>query len=434
MAWPVPLQVQVRRERKTEMTVDESAPPRALDQSDERLQQSTGFRGAVDDFIRSVRAGDVGALPVIVGLLIIGTVFQILNPVFLSSGNLVNLTLESCAVGVISLGIVCVLLLGEIDLSVGSVSGMSAAIVAVLFIRHDWNWILAAIVACLVACVIGLTYGLLLTRFGMPSFVSSLAGLLAFLGVQLALLGSQGSINLPFDSTLVAFAQLDFVPPLLSYVLVALVAAALFASGFDTSRRRRRANLSAVSTQVLLVKSAALLIAGEFVVWYLNQDRGVGWMVVFFVALVMLMHYAFTRTRWGRSMLAVGGNPEAARRSGINVRAIYLSAFTLCSLFACIGGLLAAGRLASANLSSGTADVNLNAIAAAVIGGTSLFGGRGSAFSALLGIVVISSISSGLTLLDLNSSYRFIITGLVLAIAVAIDSLARKSRASHGRA
>jgi D-xylose transport system permease protein len=416
------------------MTVDESAPPLALDQSDERLRQSTGFRGAVDDFIRSVRAGDVGPLPVIVGLLIIGTVFQILNPVFLSSGNLVNLTLESCAVGVISLGIVCVLLLGEIDLSVGSVSGLSAAIVAVLWIRNDWNWILTVIIACLIASAIGLSYGLLLTRFGMPSFVSSLAGLLAFLGVQLALLGTSGSINLPFDSTLVSFAQLDFVPRWLSYVLVALVAAGVFASGFETSVRRRRANLSAVSTRVLLVKSAALLIAGELVVWYLNQDRGVGWMVVFFVALVMLMHYAFTRTRWGRSMLAVGGNPEAARRSGINVRGIYLSAFTLCSLFACIGGLLAAGRLASANLSSGTGDVNLNAIAAAVIGGTSLFGGRGSAFSALLGIVVIQSISSGLTLLDLNSSYRFIITGGVLAIAVAIDSLARKSRASHGRA
>lgn len=406
----------------------------ALDQSDERLRQSQGVRGAVDSFVRSVRAGDVGALPVIVGLVIIWTVFQVLNPVFLSSGNLVNLALESCAVGVIALGIVCTLLVGEIDLSVGSVSGLSGAIVAVLFVRHDWNWILACIVAGAVAIAIGLGYGVLLTRFGMPSFVSSLAGLLAFLGLQLALLGSEGSVNLPFDSKLVAFAQLDFVPVWLSYVLVLLASAALFAMGFETSLRRGRAGLSAKSVQALATRSVALLVVAEFVVWYLNRDRGVGWMVVFFIALVLVMDYAFTRTAWGRSLLAVGGNAEAARRSGINVRAVYLSAFAACSLFASVGGILAAGRLASANLSSGTGDVNLNAIAAAVIGGTSLFGGRGSAFSALLGIIVIQSISSGLTLLNLSSSYRFVITGLVLAIAVAIDSLARKSRASHGRA
>jgi ABC-type xylose transport system permease subunit len=157
-------------------------------------------------------------------------------------------------------------------------------------------------------------------------------------------------------------------------------------------------------------------------------------MVVFFVGLVLTMNYAITRTKWGRSLRAIGGNVEAARRSGIHVNRVYLSAFMVCSLFACLGGVLAAGRLASANLSSGTGDVNLNAIAAAVIGGTSLFGGRGSAFSALLGILVIESIASGLTLLNLDSSYRFVITGLVLATAVAIDSLARKSRASHGRA
>jgi D-xylose transport system permease protein len=409
-------------------------PVTALDQSDERLSHSEGLGGALSSFWRSVRAGDVGALPVVVGLLLIGTIFQILNPVFLSSGNLVNLILDSCAVGVMALGIVCVLLVGEIDLSVGSVSGFSGAIVAVLFIRHEWNWVLAVAVACLVACAIGLLYGILLTQFGMPSFVSSLSGLLAFLGLQLAILGDQGSVNLPFDSALVDFAQLQFVPAWLSYVLAAVAALALFVSGYETMTRRRKANLSAPSLNLLVIRSVALLVILEASVWYLNQDRGVGWMVVFFVLLVLALNYAITRTRWGRSLLAVGGNAEAARRSGINVRNIYLSAFVLCSLLAAVGGILAAGRLASANLSSGTGDVNLNAIAAAVIGGTSLFGGRGSAFSALLGILVISSIASGLTLLNLDSSYRFVITGLVLAVAVAIDSLARKSRASHGRA
>lgn len=416
------------------MSTSTKTPPAALDQTDERLQQSEGLRGALGSFVKSVRAGDVGALPVVIGLLVISTIFQALNPVFLSSSNLSNLVLDSCAIGVIALGIVCVLLVGEIDLSVGSVSGLSGAIVAVLFVRTGWNWVLAVLVACLIALAIGLVYGVLLTRFGMPSFVATLSGLLAFLGLQLAILGDLGSINLPFDSVLVSFAQLYFVPAWLSYLLAAGAAAALFVTGFNTRRGRIAANLSSKTLSFLIVRSALLLVVLEFGAWYLNIDRGVGWMVVFFVALVLVMNYAITRTRWGRSMTAVGGNAEAARRAGIPVNRIYISAFMLCSLFAALGGILAAGRLASANLSSGTGDVNLNAIAAAVIGGTSLFGGRGSAFSALLGILVITAIASGLTLLNLDSSYRFVITGLVLAVAVAIDSLARKSRTSHGRA
>jgi simple sugar transport system permease protein/D-xylose transport system permease protein len=327
-----------------------------------------------------------------------------------------------------------VLLVGEIDLSVGSVSGLSGAIVGVLFVREGWNWMLAVALACAVALLIGLIYGIALTRFGMPSFVASLSGLLAFLGLQLAILGDQGSVNLPFDSTLVHFAQLAFVPAWLSYVLAALAGIGSFVSGFERRQRRRKANLSAQSLNYLVLRSVALVVALGLFAWYLNQERGVGWMVVMFVALVLVMNYAFTRTRWGRSLLAIGGNEEAARRSGIDVRRIYLTAFAVCSFLACVGGILAAARLASANLSSGTGDVNLNAIAAAVIGGTSLFGGRGSAFSALLGTLVIAAIASGLTLLNLDSSYRFIITGLVLAVAVAIDSVARKSRASHGRA
>jgi D-xylose transport system permease protein len=408
--------------------------PTALDRGDERLQDDAGLGGALRSFWRSVKAGDVGVLPVVVGLLVICTIFQSLNPIFLSSANLVNLTLDSCAVGIISLGIVCVLLVGEIDLSVGSVSGLSGAIVGVLFVREGWNWMLAVALACAVALVIGLIYGIALTRFGMPSFVASLSGLLAFLGLQLAILGDQGSVNLPFDSTLVHFAQLAFVPAWLSYALAALVGIGLFVSGFERRQRRRKANLSAQSMNYLVLRSVALVVALGLFAWYLNQERGVGWMVVMFVALVLVVNYAFTRTKWGRSLLAIGGNEEAARRSGINVRRVYLTAFAVCSFLACVGGILAAARLASANLSSGTGDVNLNAIAAAVIGGTSLFGGRGSAFSAVLGTLVIAAITSGLTLLNLDSSYRFIITGLVLAVAVAIDSVARKSRASHGRA
>jgi D-xylose transport system permease protein len=411
-----------------------AAPSVALDRADERLQQGSGVRGATLDFFRRVRAGDVGALPVVIGLVIIWTVFQVLNSVFLSSQNLVDLSLESCSVGVIALGIVCVLLVGQIDLSVGSVSGFSSAMVAVLFVNHGWPVLAAILVACLVAAAIGLVYGVLLTRLGMPSFVSTLAGLLAILGLQLYLLGSVGSVNLPFKSGLVSFAQLDFLPHWLSYAMAVAAALATYATGYQVAAKRRRANLSARSNQLLLLRAGFVLVLLLIVAWYLNKDRGVGWMVVFFAGLVVVMNYAFTRTQWGRSLFAVGGNVEAARRSGINVNRVYVSAFMLCSLLAAVGGILAAGRLASASTSSGTGDVNLDAIAAAVIGGTSLFGGRGTAFSALLGIVVIQSISSGLTLLNLSSSYRYMITGLVLAVAVGIDSLARKSRAAHGRA
>ena len=406
----------------------------AVDRQDERLTQPTDLRGSIAAFGRRVRAGDLGALPVVVGLVVIWSVFQALNPVFLSSNNLVNLSLELCSVGVIALGIVAVLVVGEIDLSVGSVSGLSAAVLGVMWVREGWPVWAAILLAIAGAAVIGMLYSVLFNRFGVPSFVATLAGLLAFLGLQLYLLGDRGSINLPFESGLVQFATLSFVPAGLSYVLAALVPAAMLATGLAQARRRRSAGLSARSLTSLLVRAGLVLLALEVAVWYLNRARGVGWMFVFFAVLVVAMQYALTRTRWGRSAFAVGGNVEAARRAGINVRRVYTSVFVAASTLAAVGGILAAARLASANTSSGTGDVNLNAIAAAVIGGTSLFGGRGSAYSALLGIIVIQSISSGLTLLNLSSSFRFMITGLVLALAVGVDSLARKSRASHGQA
>lgn len=411
-----------------------AASNRPTDQQDERLRDRSGIRGAIASAIDQIRGGDLGVLPVVLGLAVIWTIFQILNPGFLSSANLVNLLMESSAVGVISLGIVCVLLVAQIDLSVGSVSGLSAAILGILFVNQRWNVVIAVVIAVLVGTAIGFVYGQIFNRFGVPTFVITLAGLLSFLGLQLFVLKGNGTINIPFDSPLVYFAQLAFVPPLLSYVFVLLAAVSLFLIGFTTARARRRAGLSARSTGLIATQSGALLIALGMVFYYLNITRGVGWMFVFFVALVLVMHYMLTRTKWGRSVYAVGGNVEAARRSGINVRWVYTSVFMVCSTFAAVGGILAASRLASASQSSGTGDVNLNAIAAAVIGGTSLFGGRGTAFAALLGIIVIQSISSGLTLLNLDSSFRFIVTGIVLLLAVTLDSISRRSRTSHGRA
>jgi len=409
-------------------------PAVAADLQDERLRQSRGVVGAVRDVIDRVRGGDLGLIPVIAGLIVISTVLQIRNSIFLSSQNLVNLLMEAVPVGVISLGIVCVLLVGEIDLSVGSVSGLSAAALAVLYVTHGWSVWLAMAAAIALGSVIGWVYAQIYNRIGVPSFVISLAGLLAFMGLQLKVLGKSGSINVPFDSSLVRFAQLQFVPAWLSYVLVVGGAAVLFVSGAARDRARRSAGLSSRSMQALAARSVAMAIGLGFAVWYLNRARGIGWMFAFFVGLVLVLNYALTRTRWGRAMYAVGGNAEAARRAGINVRATYTSAFVLCSTFAALGGILAAARLASSNQSSGGGDTNLNAIAAAVIGGTSLFGGRGSAASALFGIIVIQAITNGLTLIRMDSAYRFIVTGIVLLLAVAVDSIARKSRSSHGRA
>lgn len=416
------------------MTNDINKAAPLLDRSDIRVKHETGVANTIRAFFDRVRSGDLGSLPVVVGLLIIWTVFTALNPIFLSSNNLVNLLFDASTVGIISLGIVCVLMVGEIDLSVGSISGFASAMVGTLWVNQGWPVAVAIVAAVIVGGLFGCVYALLFNRLGMPSFVSTLSGLLAVLGLQLYVLGDTGSINLPYGSAVVNFGQLLVMPHPVSYGLAAIPGIVLLFTGFRAIARRRQANLSAKSNGSVVVRAVVITAALELIVGYLNQDRGVPWMFGLFVALVIAMSYALTRTQWGRSMTAVGGNREAARRAGINVRFIYTSAFVLCSMLAAFGGVLSAARLASASQQAGTGDVNLNAIAAAVIGGTSLFGGRGSAYSALLGIIVIQSIANGLTLLDLSSSLRYMITGAVLAIAVIVDSLARRSRVSHGRA
>ncbi len=405
-----------------------------LDRADARVTHATGLSGTVKAFMDRVKSGDLGSLPVVVGLAIIWTVFTALNPIFLSPNNLVNLLFDCSTTGVIALGIVCVLMLGEIDLSVGSMSGVGSALIGVLWVNQGVPLPVAIGTAVALGALIGAVYATLRNRLGMPSFVSTLSGLLALLGLQLYMLGATGSINLPYGSKMVEFGQLLILPAWLSYTLALIPGIVMLVVGRSTNARRRAANLSAGSSSGLLLKAVLTTVALLAIVFYLSLGRGVPWMFALFVALVLAMNYALTRTQWGRSMKAVGGNAEAARRAGINVRGIYISAFMLCSGLAALGGVLSAARLASSSQQAGTGDVNLNAIAAAVIGGTSLFGGRGTAFSALLGIIVIQSIANGLTLLNLSSSLRYMITGAVLAIAVIVDSLARQSRASHGRA
>ncbi|MFL6156524.1 MAG: ABC transporter permease subunit, partial [Marmoricola sp.] len=284
------------------MSGDAKSQPSALDRADVRVRHDAGFAGAVRGFIDRVRSGDLGSLPVVVGLVLICAVFQTLNPVFLSSGNLVDLLFDSSTVGVISLGIVCILIVGEIDLSVGSVSGLASAILGVLWVNAGWPVGIAILVALVVGCAIGIVYATLFNGLGMPSFVSTLAGLLAALGLQLYLLGATGSINLTYGSALVDLGQTLIMPHVIAYGLVLIAGIAIFITGSRRAAQRRAAGLTPPSIVGILARAVVLTVVLEFVVWYLNQDRGVPWMFGLFVGLVVAMDYALTRTKWGRSM------------------------------------------------------------------------------------------------------------------------------------
>ena len=405
----------------------------SLDRSDERLADDSSPRAILDGFLRRIRSGDLGMMPVITGLIIIWIVFYTQNPRFLSSRNLVELSLDSATIGMISIGVVLVLLLGEIDLSIGSVSGVSGSILAVLLVYQGWPLAAAILTAVATGLAIGVFYGLLYTRFGVPSFVMTLAGLLAFLGLQLTVLGSRGTVNLPVNSWLIEFASFKYLPPAVSYVLAAVAGAAYFVFRAATIRRRVAANLSAASMRSVAIRAVLITAAIAAGAYYLNLDRGIGWMPLLWVLTIVVMDLVLRRTTWGRHVFAVGGNEEAARRAGIAVERVYISVFALCSAFAALGGVLAAARLQSVAQSSGGTDTNLMAIAAAVIGGTSLFGGRGSAYAALFGMLVLQSITSGLNLIGVEAEVRYMVTGAVLLLAVTIDSLSRRARKSSGR-
>lgn len=382
---------------------------------------------------RSRGDGDLGSMPVIASTVVIALVFQGLNGAYLSADNLVNLTLQAATTGILTLGVVLVLLVGQIDLSVGAVSGLSAAVVTVAFVRQGWSLAVAILVAVLVGAVLGAGYGWLFTRLGVPSFVVTLAGLMVGVGLQGQVLGATASVNLPYESSLVQFAQTSFLKPAVSAVLVAAVVLGYLVSRLMERRRRIEAELPAGSVPEIAVRTAILAGVVGLPVWYLYLSRGVGAMVALFVGLVLVADLVLRRTRWGRSVRAIGSNVESARRAGFSVRAVYLSAFMACAALAALAGVLSAGRLAAANQSTGGADLTLTAIAAAVIGGTSIFGGRGRAWSAVLGVGVIHAISNGLTLVNADGSLRFIVTGVVLALAVTVDAVSRRGRSAPPR-
>jgi D-xylose transport system permease protein len=419
---------------------DETTPPAddtvaaiAADLQDERLIQAEGSAAVLRQFVSRLRGGDLGNLPVVAGLVIICAVFYGLEPRFLSSFTLVSITQFAAPVGIISLGIVLVLLLGEIDLSVGSVSGFAAAILAIVVVRESQSFIIGLLAGIGAGVAVGLLYSLLYVKVGVPSFVFSLAGLIAFEGGLLYVLGDDGTLNLPTDSWFIQFARFEFLPDAVAYVLVVAISALYLFSQLYGRARRVKAGLSPSWLPLIIVKTVVMVGGLAFLTYYLGIDRGWSYLWLVFVALVVVMDLALRKTTWGRHLFAVGGNEEAARRSGIKVGLIYTSVFVLCSTLAALGGLLGAALQTSVSQATGTGDTNLTAIAAAVIGGTSLFGGRGSAYSALFGILVLQAIARGLNLVGVESDVRFMITGGVLLLAVAIDSVSRKARAASGR-
>lgn len=376
--------------------------------------------------MRNLRHGHLGMLPVLLALVLIAAVFQTANSSFLTPLNLTNLILQVAATGTISIGVFLVLLLGEIDLSVGSVSGVCGSVLAVLAVNHNFGTVAAILAAVVVGALIGATHGVLITRFGVPSFVVTLAGLISWQGLQLYILGDEGTINLP-NSGITKLTS-TFLPAALSWALIAVLAVVYLAAQIAERRRRVTAGLPPRPLQQLVIRQVLVTVLLVVVGLVMGRDRGVPLALVIFAGLVVVVDIVTTRTQYGQNILAVGGNAEAARRAGISVTGIRLSVFVLASTFAAFGGVLAASRLFAVGQSSGSGDVLLNAIAAVVIGGTSLFGGRGTAYSALLGTLVIGAISNGMDLLGLNSSVKLMITGGVLLAAVLLDSLARRGR------
>jgi D-xylose transport system permease protein len=401
-------------------------------------EASAGGTQTVAAYARSwwigVKSGDLGSLPILVGLIIIAIVFQTQNDRFLTAGNFVNLLVQTAPYAVIAMGVTFVLLLGEIDLSIGFVSGVGGVLTALL-LTPDGNelptW-LTLMVVFAVGLGIGTLHGLIITKIGVPSFVVTLAGLLAWNGVVLLLIGSRGTVILQNDF-IIGVAN-DFLDPGVAWVL-AIVCVVLYAAvQLTRAVNRRRRGLRVDPTVIVGLRIAGLAAALAIVVGVANEDRGVPYAAVLVGALLVFWTFVLNRLRFGRHIYAVGGNAEAARRAGINVDNVRIACFALCSFMAVVGGIVLASRLRSVDTNTGGGQALLYPIAAAVIGGTSLFGGRGTMKAAILGALVMISIDNGLGLLGLSSGTKFVLTGAVLLLAVTVDSISRRGRESSGRA
>ncbi|UIX30170.1 sugar ABC transporter permease [Streptomyces sp. GQFP] len=401
------------------------------------LVREEGLKGYWTEFKRKVKGGEIGSLPVVIGLIVIWTIFQLKNDRFLSAENLSNISFYLSATGMIAIGLVFVLLLGEIDLSVASVSGLASTLFAVFVVNHGVNAWLALLLTIVVGIGIGSLHGWFFAKLGVPAFVVTLAGFLGWNGLMLWLLGSTGTINIPDEGPVHLLGQRSFFMDqaiIGAYLLAGLGVVSLLAGSIIEQRRRKAAGVPYRTNAEIALRVGALAVAAFVAAAVLNSASGVSNALVIFLACLVIVDFVLRRTTFGRKVFAVGGGIEAARRAGINVPLIRIAVFAIAGGFAAVGGMFFAGQTQSASLTSGGGNTLMLAIAAAVIGGTSLFGGRGTVWSALLGMLVIQSIQTGLDLLNMNTSIQYMITGAVLLGAVVIDSVSRKSQKAAGRA
>ncbi|KQX64305.1 ABC transporter permease [Streptomyces sp. Root1310] len=383
---------------------------------------------------RRLSAGELGSLPVVLVLAVVWITFQSLNENFLSPRNLSNLSVDIVGTGMIAVGIVFVLLLGELDLSVGSISGLAAAVFAVLNVNNGVPEWLALIVAVLAGTVAGTVQGYSIARTRVPAFVVTLAGLLTWNGLMLSVLGDSGTVNLDENGLVAKLTSYYFTDDAVAYGLAAVAAGAVFLV-CDRDRRRRRAiGMPHRSARAIALRTAAVAVVAFGVAYLLNRFQGLPLALLIFLVVVAGLDVVLRRTPYGRQVYALGGSVEAARRASLSVTWVQTAVLAASGTMAAVGGLFLASRITSVSQSSGSGVLLVNAIAAAVIGGTSLFGGRGSTWSAVLGMLVIQSIASGMAITDTPPAVQFVITGGVLFAAVIIDSLSRHSQATRRRA
>jgi D-xylose transport system permease protein len=423
-----------------EGAVDEELTSRGRAMDALTINEATvdSFQEYVRAWITRVRSGDSGALPVIVGLILLAIIFQTQNSHFITARNITNLLSQGSVTMLLAMGIVFVLLLGEIDLSMGYVAGVGAVITAELVKQpHPHNWVIAVGAALIATSLIGLFQGLIITFLGLPAFVVTLAGYLGWQGVIVLILGNGQDIPIN-DHTINDFYN-GYLTTTAGWILCFVGVGLYAAAKLYVDNHRRRSGLAAPPLSLTISKIILVAVFTIAVTWVCNSNRGTlvpirGVPYVVLIVVVFLGIYTFvqSKTRFGRYIYAIGGNSEAARRAGINTVLIRTAVFTLAGFAAGVAGVVYASRLqsVSTNIDGGT--LVLYCIAAAVIGGTSLFGGRGKAINAIIGGLVIAAIDNGMGLLNVSAAARFIVTALVLLAAVAVDAIARRGRAKAG--
>ncbi|MFN0284583.1 MAG: sugar ABC transporter permease [Kineosporiaceae bacterium] len=407
----------------------------------EEIDSDGALSGAVSGYIARLRGGDTGSLPAVLGFVVLVVFFSATSDAFTSKLNWANLLNQSAAYVFIAMGLVFVLLLGEIDLGAGFTAGTSAAIMGVAMTQRGYAWPVAVIACIITGAFIGLTIGILVARLGIPSFVVTLAYFLGLQGVLLLVIGEGGTIPIR-DETILAVNN-NNLSPILGWVLFLLVVGGYSAVTFGAMARRRAAGLPTVAPVVVLAKVGALAVLLALATILLNQERsvnpalnslrGVPLIVPITIVFVVALTFVLTRTTFGRHIYAVGGNAEAARRAGINVGNIKVACFVIGSTMAAIGGILIASRDNSVSPQSGGSSTLLLSVAAAVIGGTSLFGGKGRIIDAVIGGLVIGVIYNGLPLITQKAGIQFIVTAGVLLLAASVDAIARRRAAATGR-